>query len=167
MNVGLLISTKRKEKGMTQKELAEKVGVSEATISRWESGEIKNMKRKFVGALANALGISPLLFMDWPAGKETDCISSSPDFFEEKTKETAAEDLPPLTPRDERQIARDLEKMLADLDDKNDLAAVGGTVEDAEDRELLRASLLTSMRLAKQIAKKKFTPKKYRKDDIE
>ena len=57
--------------------------------------------------------------------------------------------------------------MLADLDDKNDLAALGGTVEDAEDRELLRASLLTSMRLAKQIAKKKFTPKKYRKDDKE
>lgn len=69
MNIGLLISTKRKEKGLTQKELATKVGVSEATISRWESGEIKNMKRKFVGALADALGVSPLLFMDWPEGR--------------------------------------------------------------------------------------------------
>lgn len=46
MDIGTLIFTKRKEKGYSQKELADKVGVSEATISRWESGEIKNMKRK-------------------------------------------------------------------------------------------------------------------------
>lgn len=78
MNIGLLISTKRKERGLTQKELASRVGVSEATISRWESGEIKNMKRKFVGALADALGVSPLLFMDWPNGSAEADISSAP-----------------------------------------------------------------------------------------
>lgn len=78
MNIGLLISTKRKEKGLTQKELAEKVGVSEATISRWESGEIKNMKRKFVGALADALEVSPLLFMDWPEEKAAEENKKAP-----------------------------------------------------------------------------------------
>ena len=59
-----------------------------------------------------------------------------------------------LTPRDERQIAADLEKMLADLDNQNAMAAMGGTVEDDEDRELLRASLLATMRLAKKLQKK-------------
>ena len=78
MNIGLLISTKRKEKGLTQKELATKVGVSEATISRWESGEIKNMKRKFVGALADALEVSPLLFMDWPEEKAAEENKKAP-----------------------------------------------------------------------------------------
>lgn len=154
MDIGTLIFTKRKEKGYSQKELADKVGVSEATISRWESGEIKNMKRKNVGMLADALGVSPLIFMEWPQGAPV-------------KEEKLYEDLPSLTYKDEREIARDLEKMLADMDDKNGMAAVGGTVDDAEDRELLKASLLTSMRLAKQIAKKKFTPKKYRKDDKE
>jgi transcriptional regulator with XRE-family HTH domain len=71
--------------------------------------------------------------------------------------------LPSLTPKDERVIARDLEAMLSDLDSKNGMAAYNEP-EDEEDRELLKASLLTSMRLAKQIAKKKFTPKKYRKE---
>ena len=71
----------------------------------------------------------------------------------------------PLTPRDERQIAADLEKMLADLDSKNSMAAMGGTVEDDEDRELLKASLQATMRLAKKIAKEKYTPKKYRHEE--
>ncbi|MCS4474814.1 hypothetical protein JQ032_00975 [Clostridium botulinum] len=34
---------------------------------------------------------------------------------------------------------------------------------DDETRELLRISLENSMRLAKEIAKKKYTPKKYKK----
>ncbi len=67
----------------------------------------------------------------------------------------------PLTPRDERQIAADLEKMLADLDNQQDMAAMGGTVEDEDDRELLKTSLQATMRLAKKIAKEKYTPKKY------
>lgn len=40
-----LIRTKRLEKNLTMKELSKKVGVSEATISRWESGDIKNMRQ--------------------------------------------------------------------------------------------------------------------------
>jgi len=30
----------REKKGMTQKELAEKIGVSQQNISRWETGEV-------------------------------------------------------------------------------------------------------------------------------
>lgn len=71
--------------------------------------------------------------------------------------------LPSLTAKDEREIAKDLESMLNSLDVENGMAAYNDP-EDEEDRELLKASLLTSMRLAKQIAKKKFTPKKYRKE---
>lgn len=41
------------------------------------------------------------------------------------------------------------------------MADMDGTVEDDEDRELLRANLLATMRLAKKIAKEKYTPKKY------
>lgn len=50
---------------MTMKELAQKVGVSEGTISRWESGEIKNMKRKAVAALSTALDIPLSVLMGW------------------------------------------------------------------------------------------------------
>ena len=71
-------------------------------------------------------------------------------------------DLPPLTPRDERDIAKDLEKMLAELDTS---AAFGGNLTpDGEDLELLKSSLTQAMTLAKRVAKQKFTPKKYRKE---
>lgn len=65
MDISVLIKTRRKEKNMTMKELAEKVGVSEGTISRWESGEIKNMKRKAVAALSTALDVPPSVLMGW------------------------------------------------------------------------------------------------------
>lgn len=80
-----------------------------------------------------------------------------------KAENKSSSVLPPLTPKDEREIAKDLENMINLLDDKNGMAAYNDP-EDEEDRELLKASLLTSMRLAKQIAKKKYTPKKYRKE---
>lgn len=65
MEVKDIIRNRREELGMTMKELAEKVGVSEGTISRWESGEIANMKRDKIVALANALGLSPSVIMGW------------------------------------------------------------------------------------------------------
>ena len=47
------------------KQLAEKVGVAEGTISRWESGKIKDMRRDKIKALAKALDISLYAIMDW------------------------------------------------------------------------------------------------------
>lgn len=74
--------------------------------------------------------------------------------------------LPELTPKEEKDIARDLERMLNALDSENGYAAFDGRdIEemDEEDKELLKASLENSLRLAKRLAKQKFTPKKYRK----
>ena len=60
---GHIIKEKRKEKGMSMKQLSKLVGVSESTVSRWESGEIKDMRKDNTVLLANALGISPLKLM--------------------------------------------------------------------------------------------------------
>ena len=69
--------------------------------------------------------------------------------------------LPALTPKDERQIAKDLENI---VDSLNGAAAMSDDPEDEEDREMLKAALLQAMTLSKRIAKKKFTPKKYRRE---
>jgi len=37
--IAVSIQTKRKVAGLTQKELAEKLGVTQAMVSRWENGE--------------------------------------------------------------------------------------------------------------------------------
>lgn len=54
-----VIRSRRLALGFTMKDLANKVGVSEGTVSRWESGEISSMRLDKVTALSNALGISP------------------------------------------------------------------------------------------------------------
>ena len=62
-SVGKLIYDRRTELGITQKEVADFVGVSEATVSRWESGHIDNMRRDRIAALSKILRMSPLAIM--------------------------------------------------------------------------------------------------------
>lgn len=60
-----ILKNKRRELGYTMKYVADKVGVSEATISRWESGEIQNMRRNNIVALSKLLELSPSTIMGW------------------------------------------------------------------------------------------------------
>lgn len=147
MGIGSILAKLLEEKGMTAADLARLADVKVTTIYSIIKRNNTKVDLDILIRISNVLNVPVEYFHTGT--------------YDSKWNQT----LPPLTPRDEREIARDLEKMLADLDDQNGMAAMGGTVEDDEDRELLKASLLTSMQLAKRIAKKKFTPKKYRTDD--
>ena len=59
MKTSELIKNRRKELHLTMKDVADRVGVSEGTVSRWESGNIANMGRDKIAALAKVLKISP------------------------------------------------------------------------------------------------------------
>lgn len=65
MGVKDIIKNRRIEMNMTMKEVADKVGVSEGTVSRWESGDIANMRRDKIMALAKVLDLSPNVIMEW------------------------------------------------------------------------------------------------------
>ena len=143
MGISENIKLLREQYGLSQKELGQIAGVSDKAVSTWEQG-IKEPRMGAIQKIADHFGIQKSNIIE---DNGLQCQSV------------------PLTPRDERQIAADLEKMLADLDSKNAMAAMGGTVEDDEDRELLKASLQATMRLAKKIAKEKYTPKKYRHEE--
>lgn len=65
MEVKDIIRNRRIELDLTMKDVAEKVGVSEGTISRWESGNISNMRRDKIVLLAKALKIKPDVIMGW------------------------------------------------------------------------------------------------------
>lgn len=54
---GVLIAQIRKENGLTQKQLADKIGVSNATISKWETAK-GFPDISLIEPLADALGIS-------------------------------------------------------------------------------------------------------------
>lgn len=59
------IKEKRTALGLTLVELASKVGVRDATIQRYESGEIKNIKKSTIVKLAKALNTTPAYLMGW------------------------------------------------------------------------------------------------------
>lgn len=57
------LKARRIELKLTMAEVAKLVGVSEATISRWESGDISNMRRDKIALYAKALNTTPLFVM--------------------------------------------------------------------------------------------------------
>ena len=65
MNFQEKIKALRLEKGMTLEEVGRKVGVGKSTVRKWESGDIKNMRRDKIALIASALGVSPGYLMGW------------------------------------------------------------------------------------------------------
>ena len=73
--MGNYLSNRRKALGLTQRQIAELVDVSEATVSRWESGEIANMRRDRIAAYAKALKTTPSFIM---SGEEPQTVAPAP-----------------------------------------------------------------------------------------
>lgn len=69
MEIKDILKSRREELDLTLKDIAEQCGVSESTVSRWESGDIENMKRNRIMALATALKLSPAVIMGWDASE--------------------------------------------------------------------------------------------------
>lgn len=146
------LKQKREDRKLTQEGLAKKVNVTKGTISNYENGH-STPSNEMLKDLADILNTTT----DFLLGRDDEISESNGDAK-----------LPGLTEKDERDIAKDLEKIIDSLENKDGYSQFDGqTIEDMddEDRELLIASLETSMRLAKQIAKRKFTPKKYREKE--
>ena len=65
MEIKDILKNRRLELGLTMKQIADAVGVSEGTVSRWESGKIADMRRDKIVAYAKALKLSPSIIMGW------------------------------------------------------------------------------------------------------
>lgn len=63
MDIGKLISERRKALGLTLEDIGKVVGVSKSTVQKWEKGYISNMKRDKIAALSKILDISPVSFI--------------------------------------------------------------------------------------------------------
>ena len=126
---------------VTAYKVAKDTGLSTSMLTNWKKGRYKPKQDK-LQIIADYFGVSLEYLL---TGKEP-----------EKDWE------PKLTEKDEQDIQKKLEETLNQLDDDSTLLFSGEPM-DEETKELLRASLETTIRNAKLIAKKKFTPKKYKK----
>lgn len=75
MTIGERIKLKRLENQMTLLEVADLIGVKEATVQRYESGEIKNLKQRTIARLAEIFHTTPAYLMGWEDEKEVDVFS--------------------------------------------------------------------------------------------
>lgn len=140
--------------GLKAVDLHERTGISKASISEYLSGNYEP-KQKNVYRLAKALHVAPSYLMGL----------SEPDPASAPPAPQKSDGLPELNARDERDIQKRLKSMLDDLDPNAGLAYYNGQEPmDDETRDLIRAALENSLRVAKQIAKAKYTPKKYRNE---
>lgn len=139
MNIGVRITELRESKNMTQKELADKIKINKSVMNRIESGE-RPIRETELSLIADALEVST----DYLLGR----VEPQRKYYD-------------LTDKDEKDISERLQTMIKDLENKALFSKEDGEMDD-NTRELLIMSLENSLRIAKQEAKKKFTPKKYR-----
>lgn len=140
----------RKEKKVSQKTLADALFISQQAIAKWESDK-SSPNPETVRKIAEYFNVSTdyLLEVD---SENKKAPPQSDGTFE-----------PELTEKDELDISRRLDAMLSDLDKSDSALMFDGEPLDDESRALLIESLESSIRLAKLINKRKYTPKKYRK----
>ena len=142
-SIGRKIRDARKNAGMTQVELAKATNLSRSYIGDIEKDRY-NPSVSTLQAIAKATNV--------PVETLLGGASPAPPAPQK------SDGLPELNARDERDIERDLEDMLHSVA-QADYKAPG----DEEDTEALRAALRVAMIQAKRTAKKKYTPRKYRK----
>lgn len=64
-DIGQRIRQQRHALDMTQEELGKKIGVTKATINKYETGIVHTLPRPKIEALASALQITPAYLMGW------------------------------------------------------------------------------------------------------
>lgn len=135
--------------------LADRVKMTPATISRYASGKMAP-KITTVEVIAREFNINPSWLMGYDVDKylsndnENDIVKDPPVAYYD------------LTDKDRKDVAKELQRMLDGLESESGFAAFDGEPLDEATKMVLKDSLERSMLLAKEIAKKKFTPKKYR-----
>lgn len=138
------------DKGISRKEFCKRLGFAYSTVTDWLNAE-KYPRIDKIEMMANFFGVSKA------------------DLVEPHTAATAPAQPPAQKPelnaRDERDIQKKLQSILDDLDPDTGLAFYNGQEPmDNETRDLIRSSIENSLRTAKQLAKTKYTPKKYRNE---
>lgn len=128
----------RDSRNVKDSQVAKETGITKSTFSEWKSGKYTPKQEK-LQKIADYFGVT------------INYLMTGTDDNEEQ---------PQLSARDERDISRRLEQTLSDLENQQDALMFDGAPLDEETKELLKASLEHSIRVAK-INAKKFTNKRY------
>lgn len=65
MSMANRIKERRLAVGLTQEELASKLGLQKSAIAKYENGRVENIKRSVISTMASILECSPMYLMGW------------------------------------------------------------------------------------------------------
>jgi transcriptional regulator with XRE-family HTH domain len=151
MNILEKIQLLCKESGINPSNLEVELGFGKGTIYKWNSSSPNTDK---LSKVADYFHVS----IDWLLGKTE--FRSIPD--EEKLA-LDAQRSEEFSSRDKKDIATTMNFILEQLDNYQEALMFDGEILDEDTRELLKDSLMNSLKIGKVIAKQKFTPDKYKK----
>ena len=136
MKFGEKVKKARQERKMTQKELAERAGISLRTVLNYEGGERLPKSRKVYASIADALGMDESVLIDDDA-----------EFVLHASEEYGS------------RGAKQAEELVGRV-----LALYAGGELDEEDMDAMAAALQEAYWQAKKI-NRKYVPKKFLKDE--
>lgn len=142
---------------MKQIELARATGMGRGAISQYVSDKVTPKQDKLY-LMAKALLVSPA----WLMGHDVPMERQPP--APPAAQPPTAPYHPELTKRDERDIEKRLQAIRDDLDSESGIALLGDHPLTEDEKEQLLIPIKSGLETARLIAKKKYTPKKYRKD---
>lgn len=138
--IGARIRSERKNQSMTLIELADKVGLSEGTVQRYEIGSIGNISIAMIEKFANALKTTPSFLMGWDTPYGVTAISGNRD---EKNEHGTPD------------IQERLQELMSQISPNSGLAFLNGDEPmDDETKELMYESLKNALRLSKLLAER-------------
>ena len=88
MSMSDIIQKRRDELNLTLLDIAKKVGISEATVQRYESGQIKNIRQDKIGKLAAALQLTPAQLFGWEDVQSEETKNKGTSMPDSDSKET-------------------------------------------------------------------------------
>jgi transcriptional regulator with XRE-family HTH domain len=146
-----LILNALEQKGWSRYKLCKEANMAQSTLSDILGGKNVTPKTSTLQRIADTLGVPINTFFD--DNITVDFIDSS-----KIDNNTLV-----ISKKAERDIRKSLSETLDMLQNSQDGLMFDGEPLDDLTRELLAQSLENSMRMAKKIAKEKYTPKKYKK----
>lgn len=129
----------RTDKGLSQKEMAEYLGISQPAYANYER-QAREADYETLKKLADYFNVTT----DYLLGRE---------------------ESPKIIGKDEKEIEKIIENTIENLSNTDGLMFDGEVPATEEEIEQLKAAMRIGLAMAKEKARQKFTPKKYRKDN--
>lgn len=151
------------KRGTSPTSLLKSLSMSTSSVTSWKNGVSPSIGTVY--KLAEALEVNPKQLLDGYEARFNDYAEGYTDAIDDdmEWERTHTEKAPALTEKDERDIAKDLERIMTQLETEGDLMFDGDPMSD-EARESIRAAMKLGLEAAKLKNKERFTPKKYRKE---